>query len=147
MILQPITIKEAKRFVDLNHRHHKAPQGGLFAVGLSDNDIVIGVAIIGRPVARLLDNGWTAEITRLCVLDGYHNACSILYSAAWRATRALGYKRIITYILNSELGSSLRASNYKEIGICGGGTWNRNGRPRIDTHPLEQKKLFEMKSK
>jgi len=143
MNLQPITLKEAMRFVDLHHRHHKAPQGGLFAIGLSDNDEVIGVAIVGRPVARMLQNGYTAEVTRLCVINGHYNACSMLYSACWRSARAMGYKRLITYILNSESGKSLEASGYRLVGQAGGGTWDRKERPRVDTHPLEQKKLFE----
>lgn len=145
MELQPITLKEARRFVDLYHRHHKAPQGGLFAIGLSERNIVIGVAIVGHPVARMLQDGYTAEITRLCVNDGYYNACSMLYSACWRAAKAMGYKRLITYILSSENGTSLYASGFKLIGEAGGGNWNRKGRPRVDTHPLEQKKLFEVK--
>lgn len=145
MELQPITLKEARRFVDQYHRHHKAPQGGLFAIGLNNGDSVIGVAIVGRPVARMLQNGYTAEVTRLCVLNGHYNACSMLYSACWRAARAMGYKRLITYILKSERGNSLRASGFEQkiIGEVGGGTWNRKNRPRVDTHPIEQKKLFE----
>jgi hypothetical protein len=145
MELQPITLKEAMRFVNDHHRHHKAPQGGLFAIGLSENKEVIGVAIVGRPVARMINDDYTAEITRLCVLDGYYNACSMLYSACWRAARAMGYKRLITYILNSENGVSLVASGFKLVGQAGGGSWNRKGRPRIDTHPIEQKKLFEVR--
>lgn len=144
MNLQPITLKESRRFVDNFHRHHKAPQGGLFAIGLEENNQVIGVAIVGRPVARMLQNGYTAEVTRLCVKDGFYNACSMLYSACWRAARAMGYKRLITYILGSESGTSLIASGYKLVGEAGGGTWNREDRPRIDTHPTEQKKLFEV---
>jgi hypothetical protein len=143
MELQPITLKEAMRFVDEHHRHHKAPQGGLFAIGLNDGNKVIGVAIVGRPVARMFQNGYTAEITRLCVLDGYYNACSMLYSACWRTARAMGYRRLITYILKSEKGKSLEASGFKLVGEAGGGSWNRLNRPRVDTHPLEQKKLFE----
>ena len=130
-----------------HHRHHKAPQGGLFAIGLEENGTVIGVAIVGRPVARMLQNGYTAEITRLCVLEGFSNACSKLYSACWRAAKAMGYKRLITYILKSESGSSLYASNFHLVGERGGGTWNRESRPRVDTHPIEQKKLFEAVSK
>lgn len=146
--LQPITLKEAMRFVNDFHRHHKAPQGGLFAIGLSDGRNVVGVAIVGRPVARMLQNGYTAEVTRLCVLEGHPNACSKLYSACWRAARAMGYQRLITYILKSETGASLIASGFRLVGECGGGTWNRpnNGRPRVDTHPIEQKKLFEVVS-
>lgn len=145
MELQPMTIKEAKRFVNDNHRHHKAPQGGLFAIGLNDGfDNVIGVAIVGRPVSRVLQNGYTAEITRVCVKEGFYNACSMLYSACWRAARAMGYRRLITYILKSENGTSLYASGFRLVGETGGGTWNRKSRPRVDTHPIEQKKLFEV---
>ena len=145
MNLQPITLKEAMRFTNEHHRHHKAPQGGLFAIGLAEDNKVVGVAIVGRPVARMLDNGYTAEITRLCVLENKRCACSMLYSACWRAARAMGYKRLITYILDSEQGTSLLASNFKLVGKAGGGTWDRpnNGRPRVDTHPIQQKKLFE----
>ena len=141
--LQPITLKEAMLFVDKYHRHHKAPQGGKFAIGLSDEDEVIGVAIVGRPVARMLDNGYTAEVTRLCVKEGYRNACSMLYSACWRAARAMGYKRLVTYILQSETGKSLEASGFRLVGQAGGGSWSRQERPRVDTHPIEQKQLFE----
>ncbi len=145
MELAPITLKEAMSFVDLHHRHHKAPQGGLFAIGLSNDKEVIGVAIVGRPVARMSDNGYTAEVTRLCVLEGYKNACSKLYAACWRAARAMGYQHLITYILASEDGVSLKAAGFSTKGfLVGGGTWNRKDRPRVDTHPLEQKKLFEV---
>jgi len=144
MKLRPVTLKEARRFVDEHHRHHRAPQGGKFAIGLEEDGRIIGVAIVGRPVARHLDDGYTAEVTRLCVLDGYYNACSMLYSACWQASRAMGYRRLITYILSSENGASLTASGYKFVGKRGGGTWNCMSRPRVDTHPLEQKKLFEV---
>lgn len=141
--LQPISIAEAQRFVKLHHRHHEAPQGGLFAVGVSLGDAVRGVAIIGRPVARMLQDGWTAEVTRLCTL-GDKNACSMLYAASWRAARALGYRRLITYTLQREGGASLRASGWRLVGAAGGGSWNRKNRPRVDTHPLEQKQLWEV---
>ena len=142
--LTPVTLKEACRFVAAHHRHHAAPQGGLFAIGLSDSDEIIGVAIVGRPVARMLDTGFTAEVTRLCVLDCYPNA-SKLYAACWRACRAMGYHRLITYILKSEDGVSLVAAGFHTNGaLVGGGTWDRVDRPRVDTHPIEQKKLFEV---
>jgi hypothetical protein len=130
-------------FVERHHRHHGPPQGGLFAVGLGEGEDVIGVAIIGRPVARMLQDGWTAEVTRLCVLDGHPNACSMLYAAAWRACRALGYRRLITYVLASERGDSVRAAGWREVGHTTGGNWSRPSRPRVDTHPLEQKVLWE----
>src|SRR5688572_5435893 len=99
LTLQPISIGEAQRFVTAHHRHHDAPVGGLFAVAVSDGEAVRGVAVIGRPVARMLQDGWTAEVTRVCTL-GDKNAPSMLYGAAWRAARALGYRRLITYTLS-----------------------------------------------
>lgn len=142
--LKPITISAAKEFVGLHHRHHKPPQGGLFAVAVSvGGGAVVGVAIIGRPVARMLADGYTAEVTRLCTL-GHPNACSMLYAAAWRAARALGYRKLITYILKSESGGSLKASGWKTVGECGGGSWSRPSRERDDKHPIEAKVKWEM---
>lgn len=143
LTLQPMTLTEAKVFVTRHHRHHDAPTGGLFAVGVSNGETVCGVAIIGRPVARMLQDGWTAEVTRVCTL-GDKNAPSMLYGAAWRAVRALGYRRLITYTLVSEPGTSLKASGWRLVGAAGGGSWSRKNRPRVDTHPLEQKKLWEV---
>lgn len=62
-----------------------------------------------------------------------HNACSMLYATAWKAAKALGYRRLITYTLPEEGGASLRASGWKLIGERGGGNWNVKSRPRIDT--------------
>ena len=141
--LQPITLTEANEFVARYHRHHGKVQGHKFSIALNDGEEIIGVAIIGRPVARMLDNGFTLEVTRLCVKNGFKDAASMLYAAAWRATRALGYKRLITYILKSETGVSLQAANWRLIGEAGGGIWDRKNRPRIDKHPIGQKLLFE----
>ena len=113
--LVPIKQSEAKAFVKQYHRHHKPPVGSIFQIACANEKGIVGVAIIGRPVARMLDNGWTAEVTRLCT-DGTKNACSMLYAAAWRAARAMGYKRLITYILDTELGISLNAAGWKCIG-------------------------------
>ena len=142
--LQPISLEEANQFVCKYHRHHGKVQGHKFSIALNNGQQVIGVAIIGRPVSRMLDNGWTLEVTRLCVIEGYKDACSMLYAAAWRAVRALGYKRLITYILKSETGVSLQAANWRLIGEAGGGTWDRKDRPRFDKHPTETKLLFEI---
>lgn len=141
LYLQPITLREARAFVDQYHRHHKAPQGGKFAIGLNDGEKLIGVVIVGRPVARALDDGWTAEVTRLCVLDRHKNACSKLYAAAWRAVRAMGYRRIGTYILQTEPGTSLKAAGWRCLGKAGGRSWNHKARPRVDTHTTLQMKL------
>ena len=118
--ITPITFAEANAFVKKHHRHHAPVQGCKFCLAVSHQEKVVGVAIVGRPVARRLDNGWTLEVNRCCT-DGTKNACSMLYAAAWKATKALGYKRLITYTLPGEGGASLRASNWKCIGLRGGG--------------------------
>ena len=141
--LQPITYKEASEFIRRHHRHHLPPQGWKFGIAVNNGEKVVGVITVGRPVARMLDDGWTLEVTR-CATDGTRNAPSKLYGAAKRVTFALGYKRIITYTLQSEPGTSLIASNWKCLGEAGGGTWNRKSRPRVDTHPTEQKTLWEV---
>ena len=141
--LQPIALDEANAFVSRYHRHHGKVQGHKFALALNDGTEIIGVAIVGRPVARLLDNGLTLEVTRLCVKVGFPDACSMLYAACWRAARALGFKRLITYILKSESGVSLQAANWRLVGECGGGTWNRESRKRVDKHPIGTKLLWE----
>lgn len=132
MEITPISLEEANAFVATLHRHHKPVPGCKFCVAVSDGEKVVGVAIVGRPVARMLDNGWTLEVNRCCT-DGTKNACSMLYGAAWRAAKALGYKRLITYTLPEEGGASMRASNWVCVGLRGGGNWNVQSRPRIDT--------------
>jgi len=99
----PTTLKEANAFVLEHHRHHRPVVGHKFSIACADEDDVHGVAIVGRPVARHLDKGWTLEVNRCCT-DGAKNACSMLYAAAWRATKALGYQKLITYTLPKEGG-------------------------------------------
>ena len=127
MNIVPITYKTASEFVNENHRHHSASQGCKFCLGLTnDKDELIGVAICGRPVARKLDDGFTLEINRLCTL-GQKNACSMLYGACSRVAKDMGYKKIITYILESENGASLKTSNFiLEEEKCGGINWTSN---------------------
>lgn len=141
--LQPVTFREACAFIETYHRHHKPPQGFRFCIAANDGAQVVGVVVVGRPVARHLDDTWTAEVTRLCT-DGTPHAASMLYAAAWRAARAMGYRRLITYILKDETGTSLRAAGWRLIGQAGGGSWSRAERPRVDTHPLEQKQLWQI---
>ena len=130
--LVPITITNARRFVDQTHRHALPPQGGLFAVSVVNNGEQVGVAIAGRPVARMLDDGKTIEITRVST-DGTRNACSMLYGAICRAGKALGYTKAITYTLESEPGTSLRASGWTHsTKVPAQKTWNRKGRSRYD---------------
>lgn len=112
----PITLREASAFVRNFHRHNKAPQGAVFAVGASDGDRLVGVAIVGRPVARALDNSETAEVLRCCVIeDAPKGACSFLYARCWKACKAIGWRRLITYTLQSESGSSLRGAGWKVV--------------------------------
>ena len=141
MELVNLSIRDACAFVTLHHRHHRRPQGAKFAIGVHHDGKLVGVAIIGRPVARLFDDGKTAELTRLCT-DGTKNACSFLYSRAKRASQALGFIRLVTYTLPSESGSSLKAAGFTLKGNAGGGSWNRSNRNREDNAPLEQKLLW-----
>lgn len=117
----PITLTHAFDFVKKHHRHNKPPQGGLFAVSAGYGSDLVGVAIVGRPVSRLRQDGYTAEVTRCCVLDNApKNTCSFLYGCCWRAARALGWRKLITYTLKSESGASLRASGWRTIAETSG---------------------------
>lgn len=142
----PIFQDEAFAFIRLHHRHHKPPVGSFAQVAVSLGDKVVGVAVIGRPVSRVLQDGFTAEVVRLCS-DGTPNVCSMLYSACWRICREMGYTRLITYILASEPGTSLKAAGWQIIGERGGGSWNTASRPRVDKHPTQKKLLFEKTEK
>jgi hypothetical protein len=137
-----IGLDEANAFVTAHHRHHRAVVGHLFSIGASVGDKIVGVAIVGRPVSRFRDDGLTAEVTRLCT-DGTRNACSFLYGASARAAFALGFKRIGTYILASEPGTSLTGTGWRMIGETPGKSWSVPSRPRVDKHPLQKKMLFE----
>lgn len=141
--LCPLDFATAADFVREHHRHHTPPVGHKFSLGALSGEQLVGVVIVGRPVSHVRDDGATLEVTRLCT-DGTRNACSFLYGAAARATFALGYIRIGTYILTTEPGTSLRAAGWKLIGERGGGSWTTPSRPRFDTHPTGQKLLFEM---
>lgn len=113
MELVPVSLREANAYVDAHHRHSAPVRGCLFCVGLADESIR-GVAIVGRPLARALQDGFTAEVLRVCT-DGARNACSMLYGAAWRGVQAMGYTRIVTYTLAEEGGASLRASGWTQV--------------------------------
>jgi len=138
----PIFQDEAFEFISKHHRHHRKPVGSIFQVACGNTEKIVGVAVVGRPNGRQQQDGFTLEVTRLCT-DGTPNACSMLYAAAWRATKALGYRKLITYILASEPGTSLKAAGWSLIGERGGGSWSVPSRPRIDKHPLQRKLLFE----
>ncbi len=142
MTVVPLTLKCANDFVIQNHRHHGKVQGCKFCIGAVDEKGKLrGVAIAGRPVSRHLDNGTTAEITRLCT-DGFKNACSFLYAACARIAKEMGYTKIITYILITENGASLKAAGWSEQGVCGGGNWNVKSRPRNNSPNTCKKRLY-----
>ncbi|GGM28635.1 hypothetical protein GCM10011608_11740 [Micromonospora sonchi] len=128
----PVTFAEACGFVADWHRHHRPPRGHKFSVGVARDDVLVGVAVVGRPVARRLDDGLTLEVTRVAT-DGTRNACSLLYGAAWKAVRALGYRRLVTYTQDGESGASLRAAGWRVVASRPAQPgWSRPSRPRID---------------
>ena len=120
--IKPISLADANNYIIEHHRHHDKVQGHKFSIAVYDEENILhGVAVVGRPVSRHLDNGMTLEVTRLCT-DGTKNACSILYARCAKIARDMGYKKIITYILESEYGSSLLASGWHcEATHIGGG--------------------------
>ncbi|MFQ3671567.1 MAG: XF1762 family protein [Verrucomicrobiia bacterium] len=129
LVLVPVSLREANEFV-LNHHRHNRPtsrNGGKWACGCGTSDRgLVGVAIVGRPIAASLDDGWTAEVLRVCTLpDAPRNACSMLYGAAWRAWRAMGGRRMVTYTLDSESGASLRGAGWRIVAEVKPGDWHR----------------------
>ena len=145
LFVVPVELKEAQAFVKRLHRHHKPPTGHRFSLGCMDERGVLrGVAVCGRPVARLVNQRNVLEVLRLCT-DGTRNACSMLYAAAARAGQAIGYKKAQTYILESESGKSLEAAGWVDEGEAGGGDWNRNNsthKNRRTDQPMVKKRRY-----
>lgn len=141
MKIAPITFKEASSYINQYHRHHKATIGCKFCISVvDDNGQLRGVAVCGRPVSRHLDDGETLEINRVCT-DGARNACSMLYGACCRIAKEMGYRKVITYILESESGTSLKASNFVCEGEAGGKHWT-GCRNKGQDIPAEMKKRW-----
>lgn len=142
--LQPVTLREANAFIRKHHSHHIPPQGWKWGVAVSDGEKVVGVATVGRPVSRVIQarEPYTLEVTRCCT-DGTPHVASMLYGACWRAAKAKGYKRLITYTLKDETGTSLAAAGWRVLYETAGGSWERAGRTSVDKHPLGQKMLWE----
>ena len=138
LTLIPITLAVANAFVAGHHRHHQPVVGHKYSIGCSANGALVGVVIVGRPVSRYLDDGATLEVTRLCT-GGTPNACSILYAAAARAAKAMGYSRIITYTLDTESGASLRAVGWRCEGSAGGRQWTGKRKPDKPLSSLQMK--------
>ena len=126
---------QADLFVALHHRHHRPVRGEIYRIAaLDDQGEMVGVVQVGRPVARGYNGKGICEATRLCT-DGTRNACSFLYAAAARKARKLGFCKIITYILTTEPGTSLRAAGWTYEGTTHGGSWNCRARSRRDKAP------------
>ena len=130
--LRPVTLRTAQDFVREHHRHNEPPKGHKFSIGLTDGGKLIGVVIVGQPIARRQCDGFTAEVTRCCVMNDNRNANSRLYAAAIQAARAMGYRRILTYTLPEESGASLRAVGFRQDGMTRYNTtgWDMPSRPR-----------------
>jgi hypothetical protein len=132
----PLSLREANAYVERHHRHSRPVRGMKFAIGAARGEELLGVAIVGRPVNRVLqeDNVPTCEALRVCT-TGERNVCSFLYGRAWRAAQALGYERMITYNLRSESGSSLRAAGARIVGEVTAREWDTPSRPRDPGDP------------
>ena len=139
LTLVPMTLRESNDFVEQFHRHNgrTAWNGGRFAIGCSNGDGLVGVAIVGNPLARAFMDGYTAEVLRVCTNTGEKNVCSKLYGACWRAWKAMGGRRLVTYTLQSESGSSLKGAGWKIVAECKPHKdgWNSSSRER-DWQPI-----------
>ena len=129
----PVTFTQAREFITDWHRHHRPPVGHKYSIGVADEgDALVAVAVVGRPVARHLDDGLTLEVTRVAT-DGTQNACSILYAAAWQAAKALGYRTLLTFTQAGESGASLRAAGWRVVAARPPRRgWHTPSRPRAD---------------
>lgn len=139
LVIRPITFRTAAGFVSKYHRHHGAPVGNKWSIGLFAENEMVGCAICGRPVSRYLGDGNTLEITRVCVVDGIRNGCSRLYGACCRIAREMGYKKVVTYTLESENGASLKASNFVCEGVAGNAQWTGKRYEGKRREPQEKK--------
>lgn len=144
LTVERITLEEANVFVLRHHRHSGRVLGHVFSIGASLGGMaILGVAIVGRPLSRELDDGVTADVARVCT-DGTPNASSFLYGAATRAALALGFKRVVTYTLRTESGVSLRAAGFRVVAdVRGNRRWDTPARPRVDVNPNQDKFRWE----
>jgi len=142
--LVPVYTDEAAEFARVHHRHLPRVAGHILCLGAAKDGRVVGVAVVARPVARLNCDGYTCELTRLAT-DGTRNAASFLLRRAWRAAQAIGYRRMVTYTLDTEPGTSLRAAGFRFLGHTPPGRrWNTPSRPRVDTSPAQRKLRWEV---
>lgn len=128
MTIVPLELRDLNTLVESLHRHHKPVQGHRFSIGVEHKGVIVGGASVGRPTARMTNQREVLEVTRL-VTDGTKNACSALYSAAARIGKEMGYKRIQTFILDTENGTSLKAAGWIFEQSSAGGDWTRQSKP------------------
>jgi hypothetical protein len=139
----PLRLRFANKLVDDWHRHHQPARGHRFSIGAIDETGTLhGAAIVGRPVSQGFDPDKVAEVVRL-VTNGKKNAPSLLYAAAARACREMGFEKIQTYILESETGTTLLAAGWTLEARTKGGDWNRPSRGgRRTDQPMEDKQRW-----
>ena len=139
LVAIPLTRQKANEFIREHHRHHKPVLMDIFRVAAWDGEKIVGVAQVGHPVARMLTDGKTVEVVRLCVLDGVSNACSFLYSRCARIAKEMGYRHIVTYVYATEPGTSLKASGWQLESVTKGASWSVPSRPRKNELPIVDK--------
>lgn len=135
-------------FIQKHHRHHRKPVGWKFGAVAECGRVLVGVAVVGRPVSRVIQAAEPAtwEVTRVCTAGDRrlrYNASSALYGACAREARRRGQRKLITYTLESELGTSLRAAGWVEVARTKGGSWSNPSRPRTDKAPTCRKVRWE----
>jgi hypothetical protein len=141
MKVVPLHLDQAKAFIRRHHRHSLPPVSGKFAIGaVNDDGELVGVAVCGRPVARMLDDGLTLEILRVCT-DGSPNSGSFLYGRARRVASAMGYERVVTYTLKRESGASLRAAGARPTAALKPKEWTCPSRPRASQTVYREPKI------
>lgn len=143
LAIVPLSLPEANAYVERHHRHSVPTIGHKFSVGAARGEEIVGVAIVGRPVARGLDDGWTLEVLRVCT-QGERNVPSMLYATCWRACRALGFRKLVTYTLKTEPGTSLKAAGWKIVGEVSKRSWNTPTRPRVDRDERQERFRWEV---
>jgi hypothetical protein len=143
LAIVPLTLTEANAYVERHHRHSVPTVGHKFSVGAAVGERIVGVAITGRPISKALQDGWTLEVLRVCT-DGEPNACSMLYATCWRACRAMGYRKVITYTRQDEAGTSLIAAGWRIVGEVKARSWHTPSRPRVDRDERQDRFRWEV---
>ena len=149
LVIQPVKQSLAKDFIRQHHRHlPNPPHGWKFGASVWYQDqIMVGVIMVGRPVARALDDGSTLEVNRSCVRTDLpkqftFNANSKLYGWACREAKKRGFKKIYTYFLLNEKATAMKACGWDFDGLTNGGKWSCPSRPRSTKLPTGRKQRY-----